>query len=120
MADRGELTGLGLAAVVRPTEPPGRWSANGFHRVPEIGGGGLIGDVTNLPVQASVADAVEPLTSELKVVPLHVDRPRSVTDDVDAVIDAGDQIVGAAVFGAGLQRDVGHPLNRHMMRRVGV
>src|SRR5271156_6528367 len=120
MADRGHLTGLSLAAVVRASESPGRRPADGFHRIPEIGGGGLIGDVANLPVQSSMADAVEPLPGELKVIALHINRPGSVADDVDAVVDAGDQVGGGMVLGAGLQRDVGHPLNRHMMRRVGI
>src|SRR6516225_9102187 len=104
MADRGHLTGLGLAAVVRPTQLPSRRPANCFHRIPEIDRGGLISDVANLPVQAPVADPVEPLTGELKVVALHVNRPGSVADDVDAVVDAGYQVSGASVLRAGLQR----------------
>ncbi|CKU24925.1 Uncharacterised protein [Mycobacterium tuberculosis] len=75
MADRGNLAGLGLAAVDGSAHSPGRRPAHGFHGIPEIGGARLIGDITQLPVQLATSDAEETLAGELKVVALHVDRP---------------------------------------------
>src|SRR5690606_6088646 len=65
------------------------------------------------------ADPVEPLPGELEVVPLHVDRPAPVADDVDAVLHAGDQALGVRAGRVGGQRHVGHPLDRHVAGGVG-
>ena len=57
--------------------------------------------------------AVEALPGELEVVALHVDRPALVAHDVDAPVDAGDQLLGARAVGPGVrQRHVGHALYR--------
>jgi hypothetical protein len=69
----GHLTGLGLTAVERPAESPGRRPADGLHRVPEVGGDRLIGDIADLSVEPAVADPEEPLPGELEVVALHID-----------------------------------------------
>ena len=103
MADRGHLTGLGLAAVERTAEPPRRRTADGLHRVPEVGGGGLVGHIADLAVEFAAADAEEALAGELEVVALHVDRPALVPDDVDAVVHPGDQVGGAQIPLPGLQ-----------------
>ena len=66
MADRSDLTGLGLAAVERAAQPPGRRTAHGFHRIPEIGGGGLIRDIAQLTIQGAVADANAYLAGKVK------------------------------------------------------
>ena len=50
-----DLSGLRLAAVERTAEPPRRRPADGFHRTPEVGGGGLVGDVAQLTVELAVA-----------------------------------------------------------------
>ena len=86
VADRRDLAGLALAAVERAAEHVGLRAADGLHGVPEVGGRGLVGDVAELAGQPAVLDLVEPLAGELEVVPLHVDRPALVADDVDAVL----------------------------------
>src|SRR4051794_5064149 len=67
VADGRNLPRLSLAAVERPAQAPGLSPANGFHRIPEIGGGGLVGDIAQLAIQPAVANPVEPLPGELKV-----------------------------------------------------
>src|SRR3977135_4310211 len=69
VTDRRDLTGLRLAAVQRSPERPRRGATDGLHRTPEVGGGGLVGDVAELPGQDAALDAVEPLPGELEVVP---------------------------------------------------
>src|SRR5690606_37081132 len=97
VAHRGHLPRLGLAAVHRPVQLPGRRPAHGVHRPPEVGGGGLVGHVAQLPGEPAALDAVEALAGELEVVALHVDRPGLVADDVDAAVDARDQLVDGGV-----------------------
>src|SRR5579859_8064568 len=99
MADRGDLTGLALAAVEGAAEHVGLRPADGLHRTPEVRGGGLVGDVTQLAVEPPVPDPEEALAGELEVVPLHVDRPALVAQDVDAVLDAGDEVGGGRAAG---------------------
>src|SRR6478735_10618852 len=118
--DRGHLAGLTLAAVEGAAQPVGLWTADTVHRPPEVGGGGLVGHVADLPGQPAAADPVEPLPGELEVVPLHVDRPRLVADHVDAVLHPGDQVLRGAAGRVGLQADVGHSLDGDVRGRVGV
>src|SRR6478736_7522042 len=117
---RSDLTWLALAAVERTTEQIGLPATDAVHRAPEFGCRRLIGDIPDLAGQLTAPDPVETLPGELKVVPLHVDRPRLVTDDVDPVLDTADQIGGRAARRVRLQADVGHPLDRDVRRRIGV
>ncbi len=119
MADRGDLTGLGLAAVERAGQQERLRSADRLHRAPEVGRGGLVGDVPQLPGQPAVLDPVEPLPGELEVVTLHVDRPGLVADHVDAALDPADQRVQGRATRGRLQGHVGHPLHRDVAGRVG-
>src|ERR1700691_4679944 len=114
VAHRRHLPGLALPAVERPAQDVRLGAADRLHRVPEVGRRRLVGHVLELAVEAAVPDPVEPLARELEVVPLHVDRPRLVAEDVDAVLDAGDQLVGRRAVLGRLQGDVGHPLQRHV------
>src|SRR5918911_827935 len=119
VADRGDLPGLGLAAVERAAEEVGLRSADDAHRAPEVRRRRLVGHVAHLTGEPAALDAVEALAGELEVVALHVDRPALVADDIDAALDAGDDLLGRRAVGRRLQRDVGHPLHRHVRRRVG-
>ena len=119
VAHRRDLPRLGLPAVHRAAEHPRRRAAEAVERAPEVRGGGLVGDVAQLPGEHAVLDPEEALAGELEVVALHVDRPGLVADDVDAALDARDEVVGGDVLPGGLQRDVGHPLDRHVVRGVG-
>src|SRR4051812_34488686 len=67
------LSRLTLAAVERTTQHVGLRSADRVHRAPEVGGRGLVSNVTQLTREPAGLDAVEPLTGELEVVALHVD-----------------------------------------------
>src|SRR6185437_7855657 len=71
VADRRHLAGLALAAVERAAKDVGLRPADGLHRVPEVGGRGLVGGVAELAGQPAVVDQEEPLAGELEVVPLH-------------------------------------------------
>ena len=88
--------GLGLAAVERAAEHVGLRPADGRHRAPEVRRRRLVGHVAQLAGEPPVLDPVEPLAGELEVVALHVDRPALVADDVDAALDAGDEVLGRA------------------------
>ena len=118
MRDRGDLPRLPLAAVERATQDIGVRVSNSLHRSPEIGCRCLIGDILQLPCQPALVDLVELLSSELEVVALHIYRPGLVADDVDAVVDIGDQLAGTRTVGRGLQRHVRHPLHRDVSRGV--
>src|SRR5918998_798069 len=119
VADRGDLPGLGLAAVEGAAEHVGLRAADDAHRAPEVRRRRLVGHVAQLPGEPAALDPVEALAGELEVVALHVDRPALVADDVDAALDAGDDLGGGGAVGCRLQRDVGHPLHRRVLRRVG-
>src|SRR5918998_2776591 len=119
VAGRGDLSGLGLAAVERAAEQVRLRAADDAHRAPEVRRRRLVGHVAQLAGEPAALDPVEALTGELEVVALHVDRPALVADDVDAALDAGDDVGGGGAVGCRLQRDVGHPLHRRVLRRVG-
>src|SRR6185437_2312039 len=119
VAHRGNLPGLALAAVEGAAEQVRLRAADRLHRVPEVSRRRLVGDVLELPVQPAVPDPEEPLPGELEVVALHVDRPRLVAEDVDAVLDPRDQVVRRRPVRGGLQGHVGHPLQRHVAGGVG-
>ena len=120
VAHRRHLAGLALAAVEGPAEQVGGLAAHRLHRAPEVGRGGLVGDVAELAGQPAVLDPEEALAGELEVVALHVDRPALVAHDEDAPVHPGDQLLGGrAVTGSRLQRDVGHALDGDVQGRVG-
>ena len=92
-----------------------------LERAPEVRRRRLVGNVLHLPRQLAPANPVEALPGELEVAPLHVDGPALVPDDVDTVVDATDELLGGRTLGAGVgQGHVGHALDRHVQRRVGV
>src|SRR5690349_6309671 len=103
MAYGRDLTRLRLAAVEGTAEHVGRRSPYRTHRTPGFRRRRLVGHVLEHPRQLPVADAIEPLPSELVVVPLHVDRPGLVTDDVNAVVDTSDKAVEIRSVRDGLQ-----------------
>src|ERR687893_1163711 len=119
VADRGDLPGLGLAAVEGAAEHVGLRAADHAHRAPEVRRRRLVGHVAQLAGQLPALDPVEALAGELEVVALHVDRPALVADDVDAALDAGDDLRGGGAVLRRLQRDVGHPLHRRVLWGVG-
>jgi hypothetical protein len=119
VADRRDLAWLPLAAVERAAEHVGLRPADRLHRVPELRRRRLVGGVPQLAVEPAVPDPEEPLAGELEVVPLHVDRPGLVADDVDAVVHPGDELAGVRAVGGRFQRHVGHPLQRHVAGGVG-
>src|SRR5687768_5610728 len=90
--DRRDLLGLTFAAIEGATEHVRGGPAHGFHRIPEVGRTRLIRDVLHLPHDLAAAYAEEFLARELKVVPLHVDRPALVADDVEPFVQGADQI----------------------------
>src|SRR5918997_1280270 len=119
VADRGDLPGLGLAAVEGAAEQVRLRAADDAHRAPEVRRRRLVGHVAQLAGEPAALDPVEALAGELEVVALHVDRPALVADDVDAALDAGDDLRGGGAVLRRLQRDVGHPLHRRVLWGVG-
>ena len=97
VADGGDLAGLRLAAVEGAAELPGGRPPTASIEPQKSVVVAWYATSRSCPSSRPSADAVEPLTGELEVVALHVDRPGLVADDVDAVLDTGDQVVGAAV-----------------------
>src|SRR5690606_13353543 len=119
VAHRRDLPLLALAAVERAAQHIGLGPADRLHRLPEVGRGGLVGEVADLPGQLAVGDPVGALTSKLKIVTLHVDRPALVADDEQPPLHARDQRVGVRAARRGLERHVRHPLDGRVARRVG-
>src|SRR3712207_613736 len=119
VADRGDLPGMGLAAVEGAAEQVGLRAPDDPHRAPEVRRRRLVGHVAQLTGELPALDPVEALAGELEVVALHVDRPALVADHVDAALDPGDDVGGRGTVGGRLQRDVGHSLQRSEERRVG-
>src|SRR5207247_618185 len=68
----------------------------------------------------AVLDFPERVAAELEVVALLVDGEAAVAVDEDAVFDAADQVVERHALLAGLERDVGHALERYARPRVGI
>src|SRR5262249_3398447 len=118
--DRGELGGLPLSAEDRAAEIIGGLVAKRVERVPEIRSPALIGDVAQHLAPLAVLDLVEQLAGELEIVALLVDAPAAVADDVDAVLDAGEEVIERRGFRIGLQRYVRHALNRERRRALAV
>src|SRR3954463_11971784 len=87
----GDLARLGLAAVEGAAQDVGLRPADLLHGPPEVGGRGLVGEVLDLAGETAVLDEEGPLTGELEVVALHVDRPGPVADHVEAALDPADQ-----------------------------
>ena len=73
MANCSHLSGLSFTAVECATEHICAWSAYDFHRVPEVSGLGLVGDILELSNDLSVLDSMELLSGELEVITLHID-----------------------------------------------
>ena len=94
MRHRRDLAGLRLAAVEGAAEHVRLRAADRLQRAPELGRRRLVRDVAQLADEPAAADLVEALAGELEVVALHVDRPALVADDVDAALDAGDELLG--------------------------
>src|SRR5262249_5610090 len=112
MRDRRALPRLAFAARERAAEMIGGAVAKAVHRVPERLVLGLIGEMHHQRTALAVADLVPELAAELEVPPLLVDAPAAVADDVDAAVDAGDQVVDARRLQVRPQRDVRHALDR--------
>jgi hypothetical protein len=53
----------------------------------------LVRHILHLPGKSARLNAMKPLASELKVIALHVNRPTSITHDVEAIIYAANEIV---------------------------
>src|SRR5262245_49626420 len=86
---RRDLLRLALAAVKAAAEVVGRRVAEPVHRIPEIRGAALVGDVAQHAAELAVLDLVEHLPAELEIVTLLIDAEAGVADDVDPVFDAG-------------------------------
>ena len=112
MGDRRGLHRLALAATEGPAEIACRAVAEPVHRIPELLGLRLVGDVAQHGAALAVLDLVEELPAELEIVALLVDAPAAVPDDVDPVLDPGDEIVEARFRGVRAERDIRHALDR--------
>src|SRR5688572_6360221 len=78
--DRRDLPRLPLAVEERAAHSVVALVAAGDHRVPELLGVGLVGDVAQHRPDLAVLDLVEQLAAELEVVALLVDRVGAVAD----------------------------------------
>src|ERR1044072_4691355 len=116
----GDLPRLPLAVEERPAQTIVALVAAGDHRVPELLGVGLVGDVAQHRAQLAVLDLVEELAAELEVVALLVDGVGAVADDEDALLDLGDELLRGELVLAGRERDIGHALELHVVPAVGV
>src|SRR6185503_744392 len=117
---RRDLPRLALAVEERAAQAVVALVAAGDHRVPELLGVGLVGDVAQHRAQLAVLDLVEELAAELEVVALLVDGVGAVADDEDALLDLGDELLRRQLGLAGGERDVGHALELHVVPAVGV
>src|SRR6266550_6383460 len=90
------LSRLALAAVRETAEHPLVRSGNGVERGPEDGRLARVGRVAQHPAELAVLDLPGDLRPELEVEPLVVDRPALVRLEVDALVDAGDQLLERA------------------------
>nr|GEU28510.1 hypothetical protein [Tanacetum cinerariifolium] len=88
--------------------------------VPEFLSVGLVGHVFELVADLAVLDLVIQLAAELEVVALLVDRERATAQDVDALLDVLDHLVGRELLLARRQRHIGHALELHAAPAVRV
>ena len=84
----------------------GRGVAEPVHGIPEIRGTALIGDVAQHIAALAVLDLVEQLSAELEIISLLVDAEARITDNVDPVLYASDEVVKRRRLRIGLQRNV--------------
>src|SRR5919112_1818652 len=93
VAHRVDLSGLALPVEEARAHLIAGLSADHVHGVPEIGRTHLIGHILQHAGDLAALDLVEDLTPELRVVALLVDGERSVTNDRDALVGGGDEII---------------------------
>src|SRR5690606_18228983 len=87
VADRVRLRRLALAIAERAAAAIGTRAADEVHGVPELGCADLVCDVLQHAADTTIADLIERLAAELRVVSLLVDREAAVAVDQDAVLD---------------------------------
>src|SRR5581483_4612430 len=80
----------------------------------------LIRDVLQHADDLAALDLIEDLAAELRVVALLVDREGAVTDDRDAAVGRGDQIIPTEILVPRQERDVGHALELHRRPRLRI
>src|SRR5690606_8523056 len=118
--DRRGLPRLALAIEERATEPEIAFVADRGTGVPELRRTDLVGRILDLAGDLAVADLVEQLSAELRVVALLVDRVGATAMDVEAAFDVLHHLRGRERRLAGRQRHVGHALELHVRPRIGI
>src|SRR5215472_3662358 len=99
---------LAFAAVGRAPQRPLVARADRFHGVPEFSGDPGIRRILEHPSQLAALDLPADFAAELEVIALIVNRPGAVGLHVDAVVNAGDELVEGQRFFAGQDADVSH------------
>jgi len=88
--------------------------------VPEIGSAGLIGDAGEHAALLAAFDLPKGVATKLEVVALLIDGEAAVAIDENAIIDAGDEVIGSDGVGAGREPNVWHALEGNAGPGIGV
>ena len=80
--------------------------------MPELHRPALICDIAKHGAELAAFDLVEELTAELEIIPLLINAPAAVAQDVNSLVDIGDKVVERTGRWIGLERDVRHALDR--------
>ena len=110
-----DLRWLALAIKERTAHTIIRLSGQLGTAVPEFLGVGLVGHILDLLSNLAVLDFIEQLTAKLEVITLLVNREGAAPDNINAIFDILDNIVGREViFLIGSQRNIGHALELYV------
>src|SRR5574338_428218 len=102
--DRVRLRRLTFRVAERTPQPITVFTANHVHRVPEFRRAHLVRDILEHAGDLAATNLVEQLAAELRVIALLVDREGPVTDDRDAAIGRGNEVVPPVILFAGQER----------------
>src|SRR4051812_22594455 len=108
----GDLLRLPFAAIESASEMIFIFATDAVAGIPEIHGIPLISDVAQHLADLAIFDLIEKLAAKLEVVTLLINAPTAITDDVDAVLHIGNELVDADLCPARLEGYVRHSLNR--------
>src|SRR5215469_17550395 len=87
------LLGLALAAIWRSPQCPLICGTDGIHRIPELGRDSRVRGILYHPHSLAALDLPANFASELKIVALVIDRPRTVGLHQNAIIGRRDELL---------------------------
>src|SRR5258708_19806815 len=108
MSGANDLLRLALAAVWSSPQRPFIARADRVHRIPKLGGDPGVRSVFQHPHPLAVPNLPSDLASELKVVPLVINRPGLIGLHVDSILGRGNKLFQTQRLLSRQNADVSH------------